>query len=109
MITRKITPFGKMLRKIRVDSGQNQESMASAMGVSGSFLSSVENGNKNIPDEWQDRLVNCYQLNSKSQEELALSVELSAVCIKIPLKGLSEGERREVYEYAKRIRMYAEA
>lgn len=41
-----ITPIGKFLRKLRIDTGEILKDMAEKLHVSPSFLSAVENGKK---------------------------------------------------------------
>ena len=43
-----ITPIGKFLRKLRIDTGEILKDMAEKLHVSPSFLSAVENGKKKI-------------------------------------------------------------
>lgn len=65
-----LTEFGKVIRKIRLDKGEILKNMAERLGVSSSFLSSVENGRKDIPEKWLDQIVDFYNLNEKEKEDL---------------------------------------
>ena len=47
-----ITPIGKFLRKLRIDTGEILKDMAEKLHVSPSFLSAVENGKKKMPSTW---------------------------------------------------------
>ena len=44
-----ITPFGKAVRKARIDADVSLSDMAAALGVTPAFLSSVESGRKKVP------------------------------------------------------------
>lgn len=46
---RPLSPFGKSLRKARIDTGQTLKSMSAALGVSVAFLSNIERGGKSVP------------------------------------------------------------
>ena len=41
-----LTSLGKFLRKLRIDRGELLRTMSNKLGISMSFLSSVENGKK---------------------------------------------------------------
>lgn len=65
-----ITEFGKELRKLRLDLGITLFEMAKAIGLSSSFLSSVETGKKPAPQELVDVLVRRYNLAQQSKTRL---------------------------------------
>ena len=44
-----LTSIGRFLRKLRIDQGEILKDMAEKLGVTVSFLSSVENGKKKCP------------------------------------------------------------
>jgi len=44
-----MTPFGKRLRELREDKGESLTSLASAVGVSASYLSALEHGRRGRP------------------------------------------------------------
>jgi toxin-antitoxin system, antitoxin component, xre family len=46
---RPLSPFGKSLRKARIDTGQTLKSMSAVLGVSVAFLSDIERGGKSVP------------------------------------------------------------
>ena len=46
---RPLSPFGKFLRKARIDTGQTLKSMSAVLGVSVAFLSDIERGGKSVP------------------------------------------------------------
>jgi transcriptional regulator with XRE-family HTH domain len=48
---KKLTPFGRAVRKYRVDRGETQLEVAEAIGVSIAFWSAIETGKKNVPAE----------------------------------------------------------
>lgn len=62
------TKFGKELRKIRIEHDDNLNGMARKLGVSASYISGVEAGNRAIPSNWIQKLSDSYSLN---QTELA--------------------------------------
>lgn len=52
-----LTEFGKAIRKARIDASETLSSMAKAIGVSSSFLSSVENGKKKMPQDKSKKIL----------------------------------------------------
>lgn len=65
-----LTEFGQFCRKLRIDRGELLFHMASKLGVSSAFLSSVENGKKNPPKEWQETICELYGLKSDDKQKL---------------------------------------
>lgn len=65
-----VNKFGTFCRKLRIDNNQILKEMAEALGVSSSYLSAVENGKRNIPDDWYEKISNIYNLNPESKNEL---------------------------------------
>lgn len=55
-----VTPFGKKLRVIRIERDIFLKDMAEQLDVSIAYLSAVENGKRNIPDDWVEKLGNLY-------------------------------------------------
>ena len=64
-----LTAFGKLCRKIRIDCGEIMRDMSEKLGVTPAFLSAVENGNKNIPGAWKEKLIELYSLNEQQSKE----------------------------------------
>ena len=55
-----LTQFGKELRHIRLDRDEKLKDMAEKLGVTVSYLSAVENGKRNIPDNWIEMIASEY-------------------------------------------------
>ena len=64
-----ITEFGKELRKLRIDLEIQQKEMAEDLDVSGSFLSAIESGRKEIPKGFVDLVVQVHGLGGLPKEE----------------------------------------
>ena len=63
-----LTEFGKAVRKARIECDQTLANMASALGVTPAFLSSVETGRKKIPTE----LIEKTEIFFKAQKNITL-------------------------------------
>ena len=58
-----VTAFGKILRKMRIDCSEVLGAMASRLGVSAAYLSSIENGGREIPDSLVAKIAQVYGLH----------------------------------------------
>lgn len=65
-----ITNFGKEIRKIRIEKNENMVKMAEKLKMSISYLSSIENGKRAIPDDMIDKLKTIYDLDEKEMQKL---------------------------------------
>lgn len=66
-----LTPFGKALRKLRLDLNISLKDMAEKLNVSSSFLSAVETGKKKIPQNFLKKIITSYKLPRKNVWELS--------------------------------------
>lgn len=65
-----VNEFGLFCRKLRLDNHQILKEMADILGVSPSYLSAVENGKRNIPRDWYDKISSFYNLTSSEKNKL---------------------------------------
>ena len=65
-----VTAFGKILRKMRIDCSEVLGAMASRLGVSAAYLSSIENGGREIPDSLVAKIAEVYKLDEAQIKEL---------------------------------------
>ncbi len=57
------TPFGKTLRKLRIDHSERLLDMAKKLDVSVAFLSSVEIGKRSVPVGLEEKIIELYALD----------------------------------------------
>lgn len=79
------TEFGEYFRILRI---KNREVLADAkkfLNVSTAFISAVECGKKQIPENWFEKIVDHYKLSETEQAELKGVMERSKSSIKINL------------------------
>jgi len=67
--------FAIFCRKLRIDNNQILKEMAESLDVSPSYLSAVENGKRNIPDDWYEKISNIYHLNDDKKNELFTAIK----------------------------------
>jgi len=60
----KKTAFGKLMMKIRIDQELRLYDMAQLLSVSSSYLSAVENGKRNIPEELTQKIKNIFKADA---------------------------------------------
>ena len=87
------TEFGKILRIIRINSGDTAKTMADKLGISVPYLNAIENGRRDIPSDLTDKVINVYTLSEKDQKNIKDKV-------KIDLTELAEKKRRVILALA---------
>ena len=98
-----LTQLGAFLRKLRIDRREYLRDMAAKLGVSMSFLSSVENGKKNMPSEWMTKIPPLYGLTDSQRAELDAAIAESEKGIGLKFNGLSPEEKRLSVAFARKI------
>ncbi|GIN23347.1 helix-turn-helix domain-containing protein [Siminovitchia fordii] len=83
-----ITSFGKLCRKLRIDNGDLLKDMANKIGVASSYLSAVENGKRNIPEEWIEKIAASYLLGPSELAELRQAALESQKTLKVDFEGI---------------------
>ena len=96
-----ITEFGKLLRIIRINCGDSAKDMALKLNMSPSYLSTIENGKRNIPPDMEELLIRAYNLSDKDKEKLRKAMVNSSDTVKIDLTELAEKKKRMIYEITK--------
>ena len=88
------TEFGKVLRIIRISTGDSAKEMASKLGISAPYLNAIENGRRDIPSDLADKIMAVYDLSEKDKENLRESLIQSKDRVKIDLTELAEKQRK---------------
>lgn len=89
------TKFGEFMRVLRVRHHEVMGDVAKLLGVSTPFLSAVENGRKNVPNEWFDIIAEHYALSDDEIADMKNAAENSRNQVKITLSK-SENYQRDV-------------
>lgn len=95
------TSFGEYVRILRIRNHEIMRDMAKMLNVSTAFLSAVENGKKNVPDEWIDMIADHYHLTNAEREELATTAEESRIQYKIVTTNAGVPQRRAAMQFAR--------
>lgn len=97
----KLTPLGRELRKLRIDHGETLGDLAGALKLSVAFLSAIETGRKNAPNDFISRVVEHYKLDRAQSKQLADLAELSQREVKLSLDKRSDEVREMVAQFAR--------
>ncbi|WP_029906072.1 helix-turn-helix domain-containing protein, partial [Mycoplasmopsis opalescens] len=93
-----LTEFGKFFRLLRINNNEVLIDAQEFLGVSVAFISNVENGIKEIPDDWADKIVGHYNLDEKQKEKLIQSIENSKKSIKIDLSKYDQNQKGKLFK-----------
>lgn len=95
------TSFGEFVRILRIKHHEVMGDMAQMLDVKIPFLSAVENGKKNVPNEWVDKIVNHYGLSSSEKEKLQEAIDESKTQYKISTLSSGIKQRRAALQFAR--------
>ena len=95
-----LTEFGKLLRIIRINSGDSSREMARKLGFSPSYLSAIESGKRNIPTDMEKLLSKSYPLSQIDLEKLRTAMFASSDTVKINLTDFAEKKQRVIMAIA---------
>ncbi len=95
------TSFGEFMRLLRVKNHEVMGDVAKMLEVKVPFLSAVENGKKNVPVEWIDKIVDYYNLNEEEQMNLKEAIEESKTQYKIIMNNSGVNQRKAALQFAR--------
>jgi HTH-type transcriptional regulator, competence development regulator len=96
-----LTKFGKALRTIRLERDELLKDMAKNLGITPSFLSSIESGKKNVPTALIDKITQIYNLTQNEKRQLEMFAKEAKSKVQISLKDKSNKEREIVTLFAR--------
>ena len=95
------TSFGEFVRILRIKKHEVMGDMAKVLGVKVPFLSAVENGKKNVPADWANKLISNYNLSTEEQCTLKQVIEESKTQFKISLQNAGIQQRRAALHFSR--------
>ncbi len=95
------TSLGEFLRILRIKNHEVMGDLAKVLGTSSPFLSAVENGKKNIPTEWIQKIISHYNLSEEDQERLRDAIEESKTQYKIVVSNSGINQRKAAMQFAR--------
>lgn len=93
------TSFGEFMRILRVKNHEIMADTAKLLNCTVSFVSSVENGKKNVPETWAPIIIEHYDLNDSQQKELCEAIEESKTQVKLNLSSASVPQRKLAVQF----------
>lgn len=95
------TSFGEFVRILRIKHHEVMGDMAKTLEVKIPFLSAVENGKKNVPADWIEKISKHYGLTIKEKNALKQAVDESKTQYKIVIKDSGVNQRRAAMQFAR--------
>lgn len=95
------TSFGEFMRILRIKNHEVMGDVAKVLEVKIPFLSAVENGKKNVPLDWKDKIINHYNLDKQEQLELEAAIEESKIQYKIIMNDSGINQRKAAMQFAR--------
>lgn len=95
------TSFGEFMRILRVKHHEVMGDTAKFLDTSLPFLSAVENGKKNVPSDWTDKIIGHYDLSAEEQLQLKESIESSKTQYKILASKAGSTQRKAALQFAR--------
>jgi len=102
-----LTKFGRIIRKYRIDKGENMKDMADSVGVSNSYLSQIERGKRTISPDLIGAIADYLELNKKQTDKLAKVADenqLSRKTILLRLNGVNKYQRELAMMFARQFK-----
>ena len=93
--------FGEFMRILRIKKGEYMGQIAEMLGTTTPFLSAVENGKKNVPKTWKEKIIEHYALSECEINELENAIEESKLQMKFDLRNSGEKKRQAVLKFAR--------
>jgi transcriptional regulator with XRE-family HTH domain len=99
----KLTPFGETVRLLRMRHDVSMKSMAEAMGISSSYLSGIEYGEKTLADKYVDAALRFFKgvASDADMQSLRQAAERSKEVVNVA--GLQPDARSLVAAFARRL------
>ena len=94
-----VTELGRLLRIIRVNTGDSTRDMAKKLQISTSLLISIENGHRSTPPDIEERLCSVYNLLESDRKKIQKAIKGEEVeQTKINLTDFSKKKKRVIEE-----------
>ena len=100
------SPYDYAVRKESAkhqDRGMLLKDMAQDLDVTSSYLSAVEVGKRNVPEEWPRKIGKMYDLSDEEIENLEAAATASASQIKLDLSDATNESRELAVAFARRF------
>ncbi|WP_300320728.1 helix-turn-helix transcriptional regulator [Idiomarina sp.] len=96
-----LTPFGKAVRKLRIDLGVTLKSLAESLDKTSSYISAIETGKRSVTGDILEQIINALNPSSVVEQELREAAELSQTSVEVKLKGKNQTAREAALLFAR--------
>lgn len=100
---RRLTPFGKAVRKYRIDCEIRAKEMAEALGVSVSYLSAVETGAKKLSDAFVGKVVKYFDRQGVDATDLYVLADQEKTRITLDISDVADLAKIEAAAFARKF------
>lgn len=97
------TAYGKALRIIRVKNDELLKDMADRLQMTSAYLSAIENGKRNIPEDLTNKITVLYNLSKDDENDLKNAEEVSLKSINIELINANDEQKELAVAFAKKF------
>lgn len=104
----KLTPFGETVRTLRMRYDVSMKSMAEALGISSSYMSGIEYGEKTLADKYADAAVLFFHSRATPEELQRLKAAAAQSKDVVSVSRLEPDARRLVAAFARRLQAGAQ-
>lgn len=98
-----ITPFGEIVRKLRLEHKCRLKDMADAFDVSPSYISAVETGKKNVSDRYIEKVSSFFNLDMEEVKKLKEAVEEDKSSLEVDLTGIENDRKHLAFAFARKL------
>ena len=92
-----ITELGRFLRILRIKTGDSLRTMSEKLGISASYLSSIENGKRNIPVGFEKEIIRSYVMNDDDKNKLMDAMYKSMDQYNVDLSSMDEKKKQVLF------------
>ena len=103
------TALGKFLRRLRIDNDELLKNMADKLQVASSTLSSIENGRRNPPKGFVEKVKDVYQLGKDQLADFEDAILASRDEVQLRVKEMPEQDRELAVAFARRFENLSDA
>ncbi len=96
-----LTPFGKSVRKLRIDLGITLKNLAESIGKTSSYISAIETGKRSVTDEILEKIISFLKPTPEVEQELRDAAALSKNSIELDLNGKNQTARQAALLFAR--------
>lgn len=96
-----LSPFGKSVRKLRIDLEVSLKALAESLGKTSSYISAIETGKRPVTTDILEQIINRLKPNTEMEKELRKNAELSQTSVEVNLQGKNQTAREAALLFAR--------